>query len=354
MLIYLVLVGLIFCMGLLLHKNKITKKQFCIIIGVAFVLITGLRGPNVGSDTTVYYIDYKAMEYVSWARLMSLEKRDIAFYVLSWSLSRATGGAFVVLTLLVAVVFYYPVMKLIYKFSDSPALSCYILMAFNFFQFSMTGMRQTMAFGFVMMFFLALHEKKIPWIKAGVFIYLAILFHRSAMIAFAYLLIRLVAKRGWNLKPLVAIVPVAFLMRSFIVTTFSDFFIEMGFDYSMDEGGGAGLTTFLVYCILTAGAMLIRDSKSDVDFPASEVFLYAVIASSLQTLVMVNSVFFRVAWYFALFFVILIPRFLKRGIFARAEMKTLRVMAYGAILFMYFVITKGSANVIPYEFFFQG
>ena len=67
-----------------------------------------------------------------------------------------------------------------------------------------------------------------------------------------------------------------------------------------------------------------------------------------------NGVFFRVAWYFAIFFIILIPRFLHRGVFAKPEMRVLKVLAYSAILFMYFAITKGSAYVIPYEFFFQG
>ena len=327
--------------------------QFCIVIGAAFILITGLRSQNVGSDTVVYYIDFKAMEYVSFERLMAQEKRDVAFYILSWLVSRVTRS-FAALTMLVAVAFYYPVMKLIYKYSDAPALSCLILMAFNFFQFSMTGMRQTMAFGFVVLFFLELHEKKVSWIKAALYIAVAILFHRSALVALLYLLIKLLAKNKSVTKSTLALIPIAFILRSAIVNSMKGAFEEMGFDYSMGEGGGAGLTTFLVYCMLTVGAMLVKPDEGDGAMPAGEMFLFSVLGTSFQALVMVNSIFFRVAWYFALFFIILIPRFLKRSVFAREEMKALRVLAYVAILFMYFVITRASANVIPYEFFFQG
>ena len=196
MLIYIVLVGLILLSGLLLYKNKINKRQFCFIVGLAFILVTGLRSENVGSDTVVYYIDYKAMLNLSWERLMELEKRDVAFYIMTWFLSRITKGSFVVLTLLVAVTFYYPVMKLIYRYSDAPTLSCLILMAFNFFQFSMTGMRQTMAFGFVVLFFLALHKERVSWKKSALFIILAVLFHRSALVALLYPVIRYLSKKS--------------------------------------------------------------------------------------------------------------------------------------------------------------
>lgn len=354
MLIYIVLVGLILLSGLLLYKNKINKKQFCFIVGLTFILVTGLRGPNVGSDTVVYYLDYKAMLNLSWERLMELEKRDVAFYVMTWLLSRVTGGSFVTLTLIVAVTFYYPVMKLIYRHSDAPALSCLILMAFNFFQFSMTGMRQTMAFGFVILFFLTLHEERVSWKRAVLFIILATLFHRSSLIALLYPVIRYISKKGDIAKLSIVLIPIAFVFRSAIVNSMSGIFEELGFDYLASDSAGAGLTTFLVYVLLTVGTLLMRTGKSDGELSATEIFLFAVVGTSLQSLVMVNSVFFRVAWYFAIFFTILIPRFLKRGIFARAEMKMLRVLAYGAILFMYFAITKGSAYVIPYEFFFQG
>jgi hypothetical protein len=353
MLIYVVLVGLILFMGLLLRQNKITKKQFCLVVGAAFILVTGLRGPDVGSDTTVYYIDFKAMEYVSWQRLMEQERRDIVFYILSWVISRLTGN-FVLLTMLVAIVFYCPVMKLIYKHSDSPALSCLILMAFNFFQFSMTGMRQTVAFGFVILFFLELHEKRCSWKKTALFIVCAILFHRSAIIALLYPLIKLLSKRADISRFMIALIPVVFLLRGFIVNLMSGVLEEMGFDLSESDAVGAGLTTFLLYCVLTVGAMLIKPDLNDGEISASEIFLFAVLGTSFQSFVMVNSVFFRVAWYFAMFFIILIPRFLQRGIFAKPEMKTLKVLAYGAILAMYFLITIGSAYVLPYQFFFQG
>lgn len=353
MLIYILLVVLILSMNILLNMNRITKKQFCLIVGAAFILITGLRSVNVGSDTTIYYLDFMAMKHISWESFMSLEKRDIAYYGLAWLLSKTTGS-FVILTLLTAFAFYAPIMKLVYKYSDDPGLSCFILMAFNFFQFSMTGMRQTIAFGFAILFFLELHEKQVSKKRAAVFLILGILFHRSALMMVLYPIIKYVSKKRINVQLLLVLIPTVFLFRTTIIDSLDVFFDLVGFDLSKMEEVGGGLTTFLVYGILTVGSLLIHVESSEDEFASNELVLYSIVGTSLQAFVLVNSVFFRVAWYFAIFFIILIPKFLKKGIFIREDLKIFNMLAYAAVLFMYFGITKGSANVLPYEFFWQG
>ena len=333
--------------------RRLTKKQFCYIIGIAFILITGLRSVNVGSDTTVYYLDFIAMKNITWEYLMSLEKRDIAYFVLAWIVSNTTGS-FILMTMFTAVVFYVPIMKLIEKYSEDPGLSFLILMAFNFFQFSMTGMRQTIAFGLVLMYFLEIHEKDYSKKKAFIFLLLGILFHRSALIAILYPIIKRMSRQKVVAQLLLILVPISFLFRGSIISSMRTVFELIGFDLTESESVGGGLTTFLVYVVLTVGSLLISSQVEKENLSSNEMILYSVIGTSLQAFVLVNSIFFRVAWYFAIFFIILIPKFLKKGIFISDDLKILNMFAYVAILFMYLFITKGSATVLPYEFFWQG
>ena len=353
MLIYIFLVVLILSMNLLRYMRRLTKKQFCYIIGIAFILITGLRSVNVGSDTTVYYLDFIAMKNITWEYLMSLEKRDIAYFVLAWVVSNTTGS-FILMTMFTAVVFYVPIMKLIEKYSEDPGLSFLILMAFNFFQFSMTGMRQTIAFGFVLMYFLEIHEKDYSKKKAFIFLLLGILFHRSALIAILYPIIKRMSRQKVVAQLLLILVPISFLFRGSFIGSMRTVFELIGFDLTESESVGGGLTTFLVYVVLTVGSLLISNQVKKENLSSNEMILYSVIGTSLQAFVLVNSIFFRVAWYFAIFFIILIPKFLKKGIFISDDLKILNMFAYVAILFMYLFITKGSATVLPYEFFWQG
>lgn len=353
MIIYLLLVATILLMNYLMKADKVTKKQFCVTLGCIFVLITGLRSVNVGSDTTVYYLDFIHLKKLSFDALMALNKRDVAFYILSWFVGKTTGS-FVVLTLITAVVFYYPVMKMIYKYSDDCGLSCLILLAFNFFQFSMTGMRQTIAFGFVLLFFLALHEEETSRLKTLCFLALGILFHRSSLMALLYLLIKPLSKNRTVVKLFALGIPVFFLLRTTLLGAMSGFFELIGFDSPENEQVGAGMTTFLVYLLLVVAGFFLGQEEEENTLSSSELLLCTVFATALQSFVLVNGVFFRVAWYFAIFFPIYMPRLLSKAIFARQDLKVLGMFAYFAMLFMYLGITIGSATVLPYEFFWQG
>lgn len=353
MLIYTILVALIILMSSLLSMNRITKKQFCIVVGLAFVLITGLRSVNVGSDTTVYYLDFITMKDRPIEYIFAPDRRDVIYFLLSWIVAK-TIGSFVFITMFTAIVFYYPVMKLIYKYSKDPGLSCLVLMAFNFFQFSMTGVRQTIAFGLVILFFIELHEKGRFGKKGFFYILLASLFHLSAIIALMYPLIKRLSKRRIFVQLLLVLVPISFLFGGYVIRALQGVFVLLGFDLITPEYLGGGFTTFLVYVVITVGAFLLSPKDSEGAITSNEMILYAIFGTSMQAFVLASSIFFRVAWYFALFFIIIIPEILIKSRVASKERQILKVFVYLGVLFMYFFITKGSATVLPYEFFWQG
>jgi len=85
--------------------------------------------------------------------------------------------------------------------------------------------------------------------------------------------------------------------------------------------------------------------------------LYLVIlglATALQGLVYHNSIFFRIVWYFSVFLAIYIPEIVTTSRFNKRDGSIINLVLYAGLLYMYFGITIGSANVLPYQFFWQG
>ena len=82
--IYLILLLTILLLNNARRNQRISNKLFCIIICTLFILITGLRHNMVGSDTTVYYLQFQEIKQMSLENVIALEKRDFGFYILEW------------------------------------------------------------------------------------------------------------------------------------------------------------------------------------------------------------------------------------------------------------------------------
>lgn len=358
MLIYILLVLTILILNIERKNGRISDRTYCKIICIAFILITGLRHNDVGSDTTVYYNGFNNGIGLSLSSVLASHE-DKGFYFIWWLIQNYVGK-FEILTVLIACVFYIPVTTLIYRYSDDYGMSFLSLMAFNFFQFSMTGMRQTMALGFTALVLLELLKDKTNLIKLVFFIALGISMHRSCWIILLYLLIYWISTKVLNRKAIwltLLIVPIVYVLRTDIVVLGINLYDSEKIIANEISGGG-GLTTYLVYILLLIIGFFERDNYFLDDYGgivkrASFDVLVMIVGTSLLGLVMVESVFFRVAWYFSIYLVIYLPRLVEKFSTDGSTKGIASVVVYVMLLIMYFVFTKGSATVLPYKFFWQ-
>lgn len=353
MLIYILLVGEILLFNYLRLKKLISRRKFCITIGLSFVFITGLRSVNVGSDTTVYYLLFEELGQLNFQQLLNQEKRDLGYYILAWIVQIYTQN-FIILSLITASVFYYSVSKLIYKYSNDCGLSYLVLMAFNFFQFSMTGMRQTLALGFAILFVIEVLEEKTNYFKTVIWIVLGMAMHRSCLLVLVYLVIKRWRNNINLLKLSVFLVPICFLYRYVITSSLLNVFEKIGFDLDTYEGNSGGFTTYLIYILLLVwGFFLTRRGHGEKEMSVWDLFIM-MFAVSTQSFVMVNSIFFRLVWYFSIYLIIYLPKMIVSSKVNGQSKKILRLCIYAGVLYMYFGITISSAYVVPYQFFWQG
>ena len=223
-----------------------------------------------------------------------------------------------------------------------------------FFQFSMTGVRQTMALGFAIMCMLELLKEKKNIVRVVIWFWLGTIVHRSCLIILPFLLIYLFRRSRIIAKSCLVILPIAFLFRGQLTVMASSIFENLGFELEQYGGGSGGLTTFLVYLLLFVWGMFFT-YIGEADYELQPLWLSMMgVATVLQVFVLVNSVFFRVVWYYSIFLTIYIPKMICAS---RVEGRRYALINYAilfGLLYMYLGITIGSANVLPYQFFWQG
>jgi len=354
--IYILLVAVILVLNMQRKRKKISDKTFSIIVCVLLILVAGLRANFVGADTHVYYQSFCEKTNYTLAQVIALDKRDFGYYILEWFVSNYLHE-FVFMTLIVACVFYIPLSLFIYEYSRDLGMSYLVLLAFTFVQFSMTGMRQTLAFGFALLFIREILKEKPKYILAIAWILIGMSMHKSCIVCFVYLLIKIVKNSRWLAVCTLGLTVVFFQFRARIASIAIILFQEIGFDNYDKYVSGGGLTTYLMYVLLLFWGLFLTYKEKQNTGRMAMPNLYLVIlglATALQGLVYHNSIFFRIVWYFSVFLAIYIPEIVTTSRFNKRDGSIINLVLYAGLLYMYFGITIGSANVLPYQFFWQG
>lgn len=169
----------ILILGAICKKICNGKKMFCIGSGTIYFLVAALRSSYVGGDSFNYRRMFELLADKNIKFAFAYSEKDPIFNVLLSLLGKVTDN-YSVLFAIVAVLFTITVWVYIYKYSDDPVLSVIVLLAFNLYQFSLTGMRQTIAISFVVLAIMAVHEEK--KIQPYIWVLIASLFHSSALV----------------------------------------------------------------------------------------------------------------------------------------------------------------------------
>lgn len=352
--IYVLLVVTILILNTARKNRLVSDKAFSVIICGLFILITGLRADSVGADTWNYYSSFHEKSHYTLNQILALNKRDYGYFILEWFVSRYMGD-FVFMTLIVACVFYIPISIFIYERSSDMGLSYLILLAFNFFQFSMTGMRQTLAFGFSLLFIREILKDKPNYFWAFVWIVIGMSMHKSCFIVLIYFVIKLVKRRLTVFLCSLGLIFIFFMYRVPISIMIINWFHEIGFDNYTKYDSGGGITTYVIYVILLIIGLLFtyRENKNNKPSMPNMYLLIIGVSTALQGLVYQNSIFFRMVWYFSIFLIIYIPELIKTFRVNKRDARFIKWMFYAGIFYMYFGITIDSAKSLPYLFFWQ-
>lgn len=337
---------LVLIIGLLAKRIKNGRKFFCISTGIMYFFISALRSSNVGGDSFNYRYAFELLAGKNFDFAFHYSSNDPLFYVFLSFIGKFTSN-YTILFTIVAAIFCFSVWYYIYKYSYDPTLSVIVLLAFNLYQFSLTGMRQTIAMSFVVFAMIAINQKR--KFSPYALIVLGSLFHASAITFLIIPILRHFPITKQKIKYVVPLLIMFFLFRNKIASLFIGMISERGYEIDLV---GSGFVMMLVIFILYIMMVTFVYEYSDYDKNYHIQYWIATVAVFFEILVTTQAIFFRIAFYFLLVFITLIP-----NIVHHTRNKNTRILLsiglYIVLSIQYLFFTLGSSYILPYTFFWQ-
>lgn len=349
MTIYFINIFLIIIYAFLLNTKKISKRTFCIIVCIQLFLLSGLRSSTVGNDTWNYLNIYKFDGLMTFGKIFTYYEGilgDLGFHYFNHFLFNI-GISNQVYLMLISLFFSISVSIFIYKESYYPELSYITLFTFNYFQFSMTGLRQTLAISFIIFVILCLKSNKN--IIALLLFILATSFHASSLICILVILLKKI-----NLTKLQTIYFMFFtlFLYPFRYTLANKLiFLVSDKGYLIDNNQEGTTMMFLYVCICLFMIIIMLQLNYEVFKKNQIYFVCYSVATFFQFLVPIQNIFFRISLYFGYSLIILLPTAIYS--FKKKDRNIAYLVMLIFLLLMYFSITISSSGVTPYKFFWK-
>lgn len=340
MLIYITLISVLIIAHIISVKTK-KNNSYAFLSVVAFIIIIqGMRSFSVGVDLKAYEPIFLTTSVSSFKEIINSHKDEWLFYILNWLVS-LVGGNFRTFLFLVSISIFVPLALIILKYSKMPYLSLLLFIYLDFFVFTLSGLRQTMAIGVTLISFIYIKKRKI--IPFFVLVTIACLFHKSAFVFFlAYPIYHFRLNKN-NYIFLVFIAPPFFIFRKEIVTTLGKLY--NGF-YEVVETGAYNYLLMLIAFFIASLVVLINNDKKENAGLIN--FLYAAII--IQFFAGYSQVVMRFNLYYIIYLILLVPEIvvnLERYSY-RFVFETFVILFLGL---MFFYKIKGNVmEVYPYTF----
>lgn len=329
--------------GLLCSRIKCEDKRkmtLCIVNGFLIFAIAALRNKYVGYDSGQYARTFADVQNYTYAEIWSAHPTEGMFYIVCKLLGNIST-AYSVLYTFISALFAASVSKFIYKYSKLPAMSYFILVTAGFFGFTMTGMRQTMAFSILLLGIGSLFDGK--KLKFLITVMLAFAFHNTSIVLVLLLFIPM--KKHSKLG--------AFILGTYILAAILLFnqsiflFVCSFFDkYSQYAVGGADQGFPMMAIMYLAILIVCYFGIREPDFKSCCILFPGICA---EIFVMTQPNMFRIAMYFELICIVLLPNTI-----SKMKYKTFAAGAcYAVLLILFYVFAYYDNGIIPYYFYWQ-
>lgn len=165
-----------------LSKAEKVQRNISIWGGFVLFLYAAMRSTAVGTDVYGYANAYLTLPYTSFRAICASEtlvSRDPLFYLFMKILSHINHDPQFMLIVISAIVAFC-LSTFAYKNSVNPILSFAMFIGFRYYSFTLSGLRQAIAWSIIFLSYESLKDKKL--LKFILTVLLASLFHRSALV----------------------------------------------------------------------------------------------------------------------------------------------------------------------------
>ncbi len=325
------------------------------IVCVQMALIAGLRAINIGVDTKNYQAIFNEYKVLPWNMVFStwLEPG----YVIYNKLVALFGLPYRIVIIINTAVTIIGIRNFILKTSDDKIMSLFLFIAIGYFSSMMNIMRQYLATVLILNSFAVIINKEKP-IKAIVYSLVAALFHTSALIMLAVIVLYYVLYCEKN-RNNILLKLLAFGVGSVMVVlidpiislipflNYESLKYAAAYEYSLFD-----ITFILKIVCVGISLFLLVDYRYKVDEQSLHKlsFLnYLMIASCLLNVASVSfNMFTRLNMYFAITLIVLVPLLIKN--IPIREKRFIKCCVYVLGTVMYVISLSGASSLVPYAF----
>ena len=318
-------------------KNKKIKSFLLFLSILQLVLIQGLRNVNLGSDMP-YYWKYYELQMFNNINDLSFSRYEILFKVLTKIVTKITLNKQIYL-LVLSLLSTLPIGLVVYKKSKNPIMSLLLFLAFGFYNFNFSGLRQAIAFGIIFYSYTYITEKK-P-IKFIITVLIASLFHSSAIVFLpAYFLVYFkITKLKIIIIALIDILIYIFKVQIFVF--FNNLFYE---NYNMVITNSVNwmimCLTIVFFCLLFYKKIASKDS--------SLLYNLVVIGSSIMLLSPIANNILRISNYYFMFIILLIPEVVYSFKKVKYKFSAELIVVLLSFALYFYLLYVDSYNIVPY------
>ncbi|MBQ6272844.1 MAG: EpsG family protein [Oscillospiraceae bacterium] len=289
-----------------LGTRRRSQKLNCVAaVTILMTLFSGLRSWWMG-DLIKYYTQYLNCTGPNWQEVVFGKLANVGIRVF-FHYGNLIGLSYDACIFLIAAFSAITLGVLIYRYSPSPYWSYLMYIAMGFFIFTFSGLKQTIAMGFICIAMIGLLEGRfkmfLVWTLVGA------LFHAPAMIFLGAYPFARKKPDSTYLLILFALVVILYFFRNRIIEQLAELYYddEQTLEATSRVGG-----RFLMMLFILALGYYLRPLRT-YDKQYGYVFNIMIVAAALQTFSIYDNVYTRLTDYYYQFVVLFVPMMLQDG-----------------------------------------
>lgn len=331
-----------------LDKHKGKRNLFFVFASFfAIILFQSLRKWTVGIDV-VTYLNF--FERLSAESMMDFSAEfytiETGFLIYNKLIAWFTSDKQIFLVIVSASIFI-PIGYVIYKNSKNFYLSIVALITLGIFNFSFSGLRQSIAIAIVFLSFECIKKRK--WVLFLGLVLLASSFHLSALVFLpAYPLYFLKIKKKHFLL-ILGFIAVVFVFKSLLIKFFISSVFEKYDNSELLVSTGAYTMFFVMLLIYSFSIFVQRKRESSVTLNAYS--NYMLVAVIIQIAASESQVAMRAGYYYFIFITLLLPEIM--ATFKDKKVRNGLVFITVVLCMVFFYLTTNTSALNPYLFYWE-
>ena len=356
MLIYLLVVSLILIFQDQVHgiKSQLLRERaenrFLLMICCILVLLAALRGSTVGTDTAGYILEYDVTSSYSLKEIL-IRKADFPGYYILSKICLQLHLSIQMFFGIVEGIYVYSIYKFTSRFSEDKLYTILCFEMIGLYSFSLAGLKQTLSMAFVLLYYLALIDKK--YILTVMYAFVAYQCHHASLIFLFGVALYFI--RNWKIYYLSLFVVVLFALfgTNFIWTNMLDLLSSEHYTKSYTEDEGYANTTMIFYGVLLLMLFLFSANYRKQKKEESKLVLgMSTLAFAFQAISFISSAAFRLSYYFLPLMIVGFPNAFNK-IRDKDLGKVVKYVVAFMIVFFFVYANRNGGSVVPYKFFWQ-